>query len=207
MTWAELLSTAGWTMAPIGLCSVVAATVFVFKVLQLRAARVGDWAWLEPALAAVEPGALARFEDFVASEDHPGARVLASAARTFSDRPSRAEAEARRVGSRELQALEAHLVVLAFVARVAPLLGLLGTVLGMVDLFSGLQGAGLRDVDVSLLSAGIWKALLTTAAGLTVALPTLAGHAWLAARTDRFRLDLEDAVERLVTLATPREAD
>ena len=191
-------------MAPIGLCSVVACAVFVFKVLQLRAARVQDWSWLEPALAAVEPGALEPFVDLLpSSTPHPGARVLTVTAQALSDRPSRAEAEARRVASRELQGLEAYLALLAFIARVAPLLGLLGTVLGMVDLFLGLQGAGLRDVDVSLLSAGIWKALLTTAAGLAVAVPTLAGHAWLAARADRFRLEVADAVERLITLATP----
>ncbi|MCB9645410.1 MAG: MotA/TolQ/ExbB proton channel family protein [Deltaproteobacteria bacterium] len=100
--------------------------------------------------------------------------------------------------------MEAYLALLAFIAQAAPLLGLLGTVLGMVELFLGLEGAGLRDVDTSLLSAGIWKALLTTAAGLGVAVPTLAGHAYLASRVDLFRLALVDAVERLITAAAPR---
>ena len=72
-------------------------------------------------------------------------------------------------GSLELQQYERGLSLISFIAQVAPLLGLLGTVFGMVEMFYGLQKAGLANVDAAALSSGIWKALLTTAAGLIVA--------------------------------------
>lgn len=204
MTVGELVLTAGWVMAPIVLCSVVACLVFLQKVLQFRAARLDDWGWLDEVLARAEAGELtAAAEASAGVAHHPGARVVEATARTLLRRPGRAEAEARRVGSQQLQSLEGYLALLAFVAQAAPLLGLFGTVVGMVELFLGLEGSGLRDVDVSLLSAGIWKALLTTAAGLLVAVPTLAGHAFLASRADGFRLAVADAVERLITAAHP----
>lgn len=190
-------------MAPILVCSLTSTAVFIVKWLQLTRARVDDWAWAQDPLDAVQAQSLPRAQEMLQKEGHPAARVLAGAIAVLVERPSRAEAEAQRLGSLELQALEAHLALLAFIARVAPLLGLLGTVLGMVDLFLGLQGAGLQDVDVALLSSGIWKALLTTAAGLVVAVPTLAGHAYLVARTDAFRLGMHNVVQRMLTAATP----
>lgn len=204
MRWLDLLATAGWLMAPIGLCSVVAATVFLRKLFDFRALRLRDWSWLPAVLADVEAGEQARAQADLQRTPNPAAGVLAEVLGVLADRPARVEAEARRAGSQVVQGLEAYLALLAFIAQAAPLLGLLGTVLGMVELFLGLEGAGLRDVDTSLLSAGIWKALLTTAAGLGVAVPTLAGHAYLASRVDLFRLALVDAVERLITAAAPR---
>jgi biopolymer transport protein ExbB len=204
MRWADLVVTAGWLMAPIGLCSVVATAVFLKKLSDFRALRLRDWAWLSAVLADVEAGAGARAQADLQKTPNPAAGVLAEVLAVLADRPSRVEAEARRAGSQAVQGLEAYLALLAFIAQAAPLLGLLGTVVGMVELFLGLEGAGLRDVDTSLLSAGIWKALLTTAAGLGVAVPTLAGHAYLASRVDTFRLALLDAVERLITAAAPR---
>ncbi len=162
-----------------------------------------DWDWLAPALDLVQAQELNEATSRLTAQRHPGARVLAGMVEMLRSRPSRAFAEAERLGSLELQALESHLVLLAFIARAAPLLGLLGTVLGMVDLFLGLQGAGLKDVDVGLLSSGIWKALLTTAAGLVVALPTLAAHTYLSTQADGFRLGVADAVQRLLTASTP----
>jgi biopolymer transport protein ExbB len=204
MTLGELLNQAGWAMYPIYLCSVVALAVFVHKFLEVRGLRPRDLSFLAPALdrvrAADYAGAAARCK----ASRHPAARVLAAAAETLGQRPERAEAEAYRVGSLALQRIESHLSLLAFIATVAPLLGLLGTVLGMVDLFMGLQGSGLSHLDPARLSAGIWKALLTTAAGLLVAVPTMAGHAYLTSRTDRLRLQMSDAIQRALTAAPTR---
>jgi biopolymer transport protein ExbB len=111
--------------------------------------------------------------------------------------PKRANEEISRVAAGELQQLEGYLGLIAFVAQVAPLFGLLGTVLGMVDLFSGLEAAG-QSVDASTLSAGIWKALLTTAAGLIVAIPMLGGHAWLVSQSERLRGNMKDAGVRIL---------
>lgn len=191
-------------MAPIYLCSFVAVVVFFKKVGDFRAARLRDMAWVDPVLDHARRGDFASARSAAGSARHPAGRVAEATLQLLERRPERAEAEARRVGSLELQKLESHLSVLAFIAQVAPLLGLLGTVLGMVDLFAGLQDSGLGNVDVGRLSSGIWKALLTTAAGLSVAVPVLAAHAWLSSRSDGFRLQVSDLVQRLLNEAPHR---
>ncbi|MEL6184489.1 MAG: MotA/TolQ/ExbB proton channel family protein [Myxococcota bacterium] len=201
VTLGDLLRQGGWTMAPIYLCSIVALAVFLKKLLDLRGARLGDLDWVEPMLQKLRAG---RLEDAAAAAEdtrNPAGRVARATLGLLGSRPERAEAEARRVGSLELQKLESQLPLLSFIAQVAPLLGLLGTVLGMVELFVGLQGAGLANVDVGRLSSGIWKALLTTAAGLSVAVPVLAAHAWLTQVSERFRLMVGDVVQRILNEA------
>lgn len=205
MTVGELFGQAGWAMIPIYLCSVVAFAVFMRKLVELRALKLRDTSFLAPALERVREGDYQGAAARCRSRAHPVARVLSAAAETLARRPARAEAEAYRVGGLALQGVERHLALLSFIATVAPLLGLLGTVLGMVDLFMGLQGSGLGQLDPARLSAGIWKALLTTAAGLMVAVPTMAAHGYLASRTDRLRLQMSDAIQRVLTEAPDLE--
>jgi len=208
MSIGELLQQGGWAMWPIYLCSVVALAVFVKKVIDLFSARLDEVEWFERGLDRVRAGADEEAARIFSQSGHPASRVVGAAFEVWQRRPDRAEAEARRVGSLELQKAESYLPLLSFIAQAAPLLGLLGTVLGMVDLFLGLQASGLRDIDVSLLSSGIWKALLTTAAGLTVAVPTLAAYSYLAHRADGLRLQVADLVQRLLTeVATRGEED
>ena len=188
-------------MAPIYVCSVIALAVFLRKWLDIRAARLSDLNWVDPMLVHVRAGNYPDASEASSETPHPAGRVAQATLQFLSQRPARAEAEARRVGSLELQKLESQLALLAFIAQAAPLFGLLGTVLGMVELFVGMQGAGMSDVDVGHLSSGIWKALLTTAAGLTVAVPTLAAHAWLSSRSEQFRLQVADVVQRILNEA------
>lgn len=205
MSLGELLAQGGWTMIPIYACSLVGVGVFVHKLLQLRAARLSDWHWFEAVLEQFRRGAWDAAEQAARQTPHPAGRVASAMAVALRERPERVQDEAQRVGSLELQRLESNLGLLSFLAQAAPLLGLLGTVLGMVDLFIGLQSAGGGGVEVAKLSSGIWKALLTTAAGLTVAVPTLAGHSFLASRMDVARLQLSDAIQR-VLFVTPASA-
>ena len=202
----QLLAQGGWTMWPIYACSVVALAVFVQKWLALRAARLSDLTWVDPLLRVVREGDYGEGEDVCRCSRHPGTRVACATLRLLRERPEHAEAEARRVGSLELAQLEKNLPLLSFIAQTAPLLGLLGTVLGMVDLFLALQGAENGAVAVSTLSGGIWKALLTTAAGLGVAVPTLAAYSYLASRADRFRMQLNDVIQQLL-VAVPRRSE
>jgi len=86
----------------------------------------------------------------------------------------------------------------AWRAAVAPLLGLRGTVLGMVEACQSLEAAGNR-VNPAILSGGIWEALLTTAAGLIVAIPAVAAHNWLERSVERYSRFMEDVATRLCT--------
>jgi biopolymer transport protein ExbB len=107
-----------------------------------------------------------------------------------------AREETVRVAKRLLAEARAGLRPLELIATVAPLLGLLGTVLGMITAFQQLQAAGTR-ADPSALAGGIWEALLTTAAGMAVAIPASTALTWFESVSDRLRHDLEDIATRV----------
>lgn len=109
-----------------------------------------------------------------------------------------AREEIRRVASRELARARAGLRALDLIATIAPLLGLLGTVLGMITAFQTLQEAGSR-ADPAALAGGIWEALLTTAAGMAVAIPAGVALAWFESVADNAQRDMEDAATRILT--------
>ena len=199
MTLAELLANGGWAMVPIYLCSAAVVAIFCKKMLEFRSRSLTDVSWLEETLDALRRSDFEEARTRAGATSNPAGRVILAMLGIVDERPDRVEAEARRVGSLEIQNLEEHVGGLSFVAQAAPLLGLLGTVIGMVELFMGLQGTATATVDAALLASGIWKALLTTAAGLAVAVPALAAYSYLNSRTDRFRLLLQDCVQRTLT--------
>ncbi|MEM1022665.1 MAG: MotA/TolQ/ExbB proton channel family protein [Myxococcota bacterium] len=208
MSFGAFLSQGGWAMGPIYLCSVVAFGVFIKKILEFRGARMGDLGWFDAFIEALRTKDVDRLGRSLDGPSHPGTRVLMAGLRVRRLGPEHVAAEARRVGTLELERAEAYLPILSFIAQAAPLLGLLGTVLGMVDLFQGLQSAGLDAIDLAQLSSGIWKALLTTAAGLTVALPTLAAYSYLARRAETLRVQLSNLTQTTLTeLALQAERD
>ena len=96
--------------------------------------------------------------------------------------------------------------LLELVGHLSPLLGLLGTVLGMIEAFQALEASGTR-ADPALLSGGIWEALLTTAVGLIVAVPALVALAWLEGVHERIMRRTEDVLTRLFTLPLARPAE
>jgi biopolymer transport protein ExbB len=116
---------------------------------------------------------------------------------------SKAREEVQRVAAAELKQLSAYLRVLDSIVTLAPLLGLFGTVLGMIEAFRELEAAGGR-ADPALLAGGIWEALLTTAAGLGVAIPASAALHWLESVVERVRHDMEDAATRVFTTEISR---
>lgn len=107
--------------------------------------------------------------------------------------------ETLRAASEMLEDLRAYFRPLEIIAALAPLLGLFGTVLGMIEAFSQLEAAG-NQVNPSVLSGGIWEALLTTAVGLAVAIPVTAILAWLERRVDRLAATLESVITQVFTL-------
>jgi biopolymer transport protein ExbB len=104
-------------------------------------------------------------------------------------------------GLAEVPRLEEKLNVLATIAQLAPLFGLLGTVLGFMRTFMSMQPAGLKS-PVSTLSEGIWQAMVCAAAGLAVAIPAHAGYNYLVSRVNSIVLDMERAATEIVNIVT-----
>lgn len=116
-----------------------------------------------------------------------------------------AREEVARVATMDLARARSGLRALELIATIAPLLGLLGTVLGMIAAFQTLQATGAR-ADPAALAGGIWEALLTTAAGMAVAIPASVALTWFESVTDSVRLDIEDAATRILTRGGPSRA-
>ncbi|MBV0912470.1 MotA/TolQ/ExbB proton channel family protein [Anianabacter salinae] len=162
--------------------SVVTLALILYKLWQFRAAGVGRHMELAKAVTAWDAGDRAGARDALGRSLSYLAPVIDMAMQGTVDRARlEAEAEAR------FERLERGFPFLDMVAQLSPLLGLFGTVLGMISAFQALQDAG-SQVDPSILAGGIWVALLTTAVGLVVAMPTSAVLSWMQARMDRERV-------------------
>ncbi len=182
--------------------SVLALTLIIAKLIQFWMLRVHARGFVEPALHIWHDGRIKEAMDILRGERNPVARVLevalnGSAAKARSD--ELIKEEITRVAGLQLDNLRSGLRPLALIANISPLIGLLGTVLGMINAFQALQNAG-NKVDPSILSGGIWVALLTTAAGLIIAIPAAAAHNWMEGVVYRVQRTMEDAVTRVFTV-------
>lgn len=178
--------------------SAIAASVMLYKLWQFRAAGVGRHTALRAGVDAWDTQHPAQASERIARADTYLAPVLKLGLTQHVDADRlRAEAEDR------FAKLESGFRVLDTIAQLAPLLGLFGTVLGMISAFQALQDAG-NQVDPSVLAGGIWVALLTTAVGLAVAMPTTLVLNWFESRMDQDRVFAERAIQ---TLVTPQKAD
>ena len=106
--------------------------------------------------------------------------------------------EVSRLSQERLEYYDSNLDTLKVIAMVAPLLGLLGTVFGMIDAFQQMEMAG-NNINPSTLSGGIWEALLTTAVGLSVAIPTVLFESYIRATNEKLKINIEHSVTKLLT--------
>jgi len=181
--------------------SIIALAITFIKLWQFAFVQIGSRQFVSEALAHWSAGRSdAAFETLEQSRN-PIAHVMAITMRgkAHEVKEDTIREEATRVASAELENLRSNLRGLELIGSLSPLLGLLGTVLGMIAAFQQLAAAGSR-VDPSLLSGGIWEALLTTAVGLSVAIPAITVLHGLERTIERLQHSMEDAVTRVFTL-------
>ncbi len=195
----SILEAAGWPIWPLLACSVLGLALVLERFISLRTSRIAPAGLLEEAMLASRlgpPGAevLRQFEDSSVLGE-----LLASAWRVQQRNPVASETELRSAleaaGRLAAARLHKHLTALGTIASTAPLLGLLGTVVGMIEIF-GAQGATSGAGNPVQLAHGISTALYNTAFGLLVAIPALAFWRHFRARADEHLLQLENAAER-----------
>jgi biopolymer transport protein ExbB len=192
-----LIDLGGAAMWAIAALSVLTLATILWKVWRLACAGVWRRARAERALALWSRGDRRAARAEAAAGRGVCASVVAAALAAVETLPEEhARSEVTRVAKRRLAESRAGLRLLELVAIVAPLLGLLGTVLGMIAAFRQLQASGMA-ADPAVLAGGIWEALLTTAAGMSVAIPATIALTWFESVTDRLRLDLEDMATRV----------
>jgi biopolymer transport protein ExbB len=196
-----MIERGGVVMWIIAALSVLTLALILWKLWRLALSGLWRRAQAEQAVALWVGGQDAEARALLAMPRGIRARVLSQAMAALRDpRLSRDDArdEVLRVARRELNAARSGLRALELISTIAPLLGLLGTVLGMITAFQALQTTG-AQADPTILAGGIWEALLTTAAGMAVAIPAGVALVWIESLTDGVQADLEDAVTQIFT--------
>ncbi|HUH13481.1 MAG TPA: MotA/TolQ/ExbB proton channel family protein [Longimicrobiales bacterium] len=188
-----LFADGGFMMYPLVLCSLVALGVIIAKAYTLYQAHAKSRELLAQVEGLGREGRLA--EAVALAEETPGpvAAILVSGLRrVLQQRATGREIEQaiRTTGKIELGFLERGLAILATLSNVAPLLGFLGTVIGMISAFAAIEEAG--QVEASLVAGGIKVALITTATGLLIAIPINIGYNFFVTRIDKLIVDMEE---------------
>jgi biopolymer transport protein ExbB len=193
----------GVLIIPIALCSIVALAIFLERLWSLRRSRV------------IPRDFLIEIEDLIRREKIPEAitrcrkdnssmaNIVVAGIRNFGRRREIVKESIEEIGRREASTLERYINVVGTIAAISPLLGLLGTVFGMIKAFNviSIQGVG----NPSSLAGGISEALITTAAGLVVAIPTFVLYRYLANKADALIVEMEEHSIRMVDLLKGRE--
>lgn len=203
----DMLIAGGPLMVPLAVCSFV-LLVFVFeRCVSLRRGRIIPRPFVKRFLQQLREGQLDRDEALARCDENGSAAavVFAAAARKWGRPAVEVEQAILDSGERAANHLRRYLRVINGVATVSPLLGLLGTVWGMMESFNAIATASAMG-HPELLAAGISQALVTTAAGLTVAIPALICHLWFTGRVDRLIMELDAQGQEVVNLISAEAA-
>lgn len=202
----ELVKAGGWMMLPILLSSVAAMAIIAERLWTLRLSRVAPPQLLGQVWKQIKDRKMnsQALKDLRASS--PLGEILAAGLANSKHGREIMKECIEEAASRVIHELERYLNALGTIAAMAPLLGLLGTVFGMIQIFSAFMGDGMANAP--MLAGGISKALITTAAGLIVAIPAVFFHRYLLRRVDELVIAMEQEAIKLVEVTQgDREVD
>ena len=194
----ELVKAGGWIMVPLILCSIAALAIIGERLWTLQKKFVIPAELLDQVQQLLERKQFDAKQLVILRESSPMGRVLASGL-VNRQHPREVIKEAvEDAGRHVVPELERYLNALGTIAAIAPFLGLLGTVLGMIQMFAGIGNHGLGDP--SIVASGISQALIATASGLAVAIPSLMFYRYFRARVDSLLIDMEQEAVKLVEI-------
>lgn len=203
-----LFADGGLMMYPLVLCSMIALGVIIAKAITLYIAHQGTHHVLEQVEELARSGDIEGAIEVARDTPGPAAAILLAGLRRIQNKQLAAgelETMIATTGTIELGFLERGLVILATIANVAPLMGFLGTVAGMILAFAAIETAG--NVEPSLVAGGIKVALLTTASGLVIAVPVNIAYNFFVTRIDTLIVDMEQGAQKVINLAWDLEKD
>jgi len=167
---ADLITKGGWVMAPILLGSIVALALVLERIWFFLRIRLDTQAFSEGIFSLAQKGGLKEAAEICDRTPHPLAKVFKAGLEHADEEVSEIDRVMEREGGRQVQKVEKNLNYLVVVIGVEPLLGFLGTILGLIRAFMAWEKFS-ESVSVSVLAAGIYQAMITTAAGLIIAIP------------------------------------
>lgn len=198
-SWLENLMQGGWVMWPILILSIVAIAIFVERLVTLRRAKTDPKAITDRIRSYVHSGDIGGAIAFCEAQGKPITRILHDGLERLGRPIAEIQDAVQAAGRHEAFELEKRTDLLASIAGIAPMLGFLGTVTGMIEAFQQIQSLQ-GNVNPSVLAGGIWEALLTTAAGLVVGIVALFFYNLLANRIGRIVNDMERTATSFIDL-------
>lgn len=201
-----ILSKGGWLIFPILLCSLIMIAVTIERFLALRKARINTASFMMRIRGALSSGDVDHAGEICRHAKGPLAAVVKAGLGKYGADRSEIREVLESAGNAEVFYLERHVGILATIAGVAPLIGFLGTVTGMIRAFMDIQALG-GNVNADVLAGGIWEAMVTTAAGLTVGIPALILHNYFVGKVQRIVFDIETCSDQLLDLLARERTD
>lgn len=187
----EFLSKGGVLVVPILLCSVLVLAIFFERMIRYAVNRSRGKDIEHRVARLMVDGEVDQAVSLSKESKSPMGRVLEKAISARELDREMMESVIVNATENEVRDLSSNLQTLATIGNIAPLLGLLGTIIGMIKAFMVIQQMG-GKVNAAVLAGGIWEAMLTTALGLAVALPTMVAHSYLAAKVDQYEARLQN---------------
>ena len=201
---AEIWEAGGWMMWPLGAALGIGVLIILFKLVDLQLKGGKNKTVLREADEQIAAGHLDEALEVCTQSGAPAGNVLSAGLSRYNEGTDRATQAVENAGAIEVAGLEKGLVWLATLSNVAPLLGFLGTVIGMIMAFQAIEIAG--EVEATLVAGGIKVALITTATGLTIAIPINIFHNYFVTKIDRLVIDMEESAQRLIDALHERAA-
>jgi len=199
----ELLLKGGWMLVPIGLLSIAAIYIFIERYLTIKSAGKVDPKFMLNIKDYVVNGNIEAAKTLARNTDTPIAKMIEKGVLRIGKPLQDINVAIENVGKLEIYQLEKRLATLATISGAAPMLGFLGTVIGMIKAFFNISKAG-QNVDASLLAGGIYEAMITTAAGLAVGIIAFIGYNLLVALVEKVVFQMEaTSVEFIDLLQEP----
>jgi biopolymer transport protein ExbB len=201
-----MLANGGMMLWLILLVSAVAVAVFTERFLHYHRAQINSTEFLNGVRTVLKRDNVVEALSICDATPGPVARLVKTAILNREQGRERVREALEEAGLAEVPRLEEKLNLLATIAQLAPLLGLLGTVLGFMQTFMLMEGRGLH-AHIGQLSNGVWRSMICAAAGLALAIPAHAGYNYLVSRVNSIVLDMERAATDIVNIVaeTPKE--
>jgi biopolymer transport protein ExbB len=200
LTWQQQLAESwdgmGGLRWPLGLCLLIGLVVMVVKFVSLTSKGAKAKKIMRDVDELLTQRRIREALDLTRETDAPAAKILYAGLERHEEGTERVMKAIENQGLIEMSKLERGLVVLATLTNIAPLLGFLGTVWGMILAFQAIEAAG--EVEATLVAGGIKVALLTTAAGLIIAIPLSVAHNYFIAKIDGLVIDMEESAQKMV---------
>jgi len=201
MSAGELFLKGGVIMYPLALCSLIGLAIILERFWHFWRRRMTNPGAPKEAVSSLNRGDIKEALRITEETKCPLTDVMGAGIRQYKAKAAIEEIERamERTGSQKLQGLEVNLNILSATGNISPLIGLLGTVMGMVRCFMQIEKLGGR-VDVSLLASGIWEALLTTVFGLMIAIPCLLFYSYFMGKVDQLEIRIRNISEDLLAI-------